>query len=314
MLYRALDVIFQHLFRLIAVLVLVPLLAGGIGLALDHAATVEARIWADKPIFTPAFATDRFASNDSPADIEAGILRELIGTSQFTTEVLTAVDSRYPDLSTDEQSRQETDLQTHVTVTTEGTHLFTLDYRTPNTARGRDVVNAMINAFGRQVQALDTSQVSVTQTALQGRVDQAQRDMNDAVQQAQMYFAQHQSQSVQNDPNYQTLIAQAQSRTDSYLAAQAQLDLAKGSQTAVFTLQSSFFHVVDQPFVVPLKIDQHLPAVKYLLFALVGILSAEVLLVYVIARRDPHIRAVQDVRRVGRFRPLGTTPTSVHAR
>jgi hypothetical protein len=313
MLYRALDVIFQHLFRLIAVLVLVPLVAGGVGLALDHAATVEARIWADKPIFTPAFATDRFASNDSPADIESGILRELIGTSQFTTEVLTAVDSEYPDLSTDEQGRQETDLQTNVLVTTEGTHLFALDYRTPYTARGRQVVIAIISAFGRQVQALDTSQVSVTQTALQGQVDQAQRDMNDAVQQAQTYFAQHHS-SVENDPTYQTLIAQAQSKTDSYLSAQARLDEARGAQTAVSTLQSSFFHVVDQPFVVPLKIDQHLPAVKYLLFALVGVLSAEVLLVYVIARRDPHIRAVQDVRRVGRFRPLGTTPTSVHAR
>ena len=313
MLYRALDVIFQHLFRLIAVLLLVPLVAGGVGLLLDHSATVEARIWADKPIFTPAFATDRFASDDSPADIEAGILRELVGTSQFTTEVLTAVDRRYPNFSTDEQNRQEADLQTNVTVTTQGTHLFTLDYKTPNTARGRVVVDAMIAAFGRQVQALDTSQVSVTQTALRGQVDQAQRDMNDAVQRAQTYLAQHQSQSVQNDPTYQTLIAQAQSKTDSYLAFQAQLDQAKGSQTAVYTLQSSFFHVVDQPFVVPLKIDQHLPAVKYLAFALVGVLAAEALFVYVVARRDPHIRAVQDIRRVGRFRPLGSTPTSVHS-
>jgi len=135
--------------------------------------------------------------------------------------------------------------------------------------------------------------------------------MNDAVSAAQAYLAQH--QSVENDPTYQTLVATAQSKTDSYLALQAQLDQAKGSQTAVFTLQSSFFHVVDQPFVIPLKIDQHLPAVKYLLFALVGVLSAEALLVYVVARRDPHIRAVQDIRRVGRFRPLGSAPGSIQA-
>jgi hypothetical protein len=311
MLYRALDVIFQHLFRLLAVVLLVPLVAGAVGLALDHAATVEARIWADKPIFTPAFATDRFTSGDSPADIESGILRELIGTSQFTTEVLTAVDFSYPNWSTDEQTSAEADLQTNVTVTTEGSHLFTLDYRTTNTARGRQVVNAIIAAFGRQVQALDTTQVSVTQTALQGQVDAAYRNMNDAVQAAQTYLAQH--QSVENDPSYQTLVAQAQSKTDSYLAMQAQLDEAKGAQTAVFTLQASFFHVVDQPVVVPLKIDQHLPAVKYLLFALVGVLAAETLLVYVVARRDPHIRAVQDIRRVGKFRPLGSAPGSIQA-
>jgi len=75
MLYRALDVIFQHLLRLIALLLLVPLVAGGVGLVLDHSATVDARIWADRAIFIPAFATDRFDSSDSPADIEAGILR-----------------------------------------------------------------------------------------------------------------------------------------------------------------------------------------------------------------------------------------------
>jgi hypothetical protein len=312
MLYRSLDVIFQLLFRLIAALVLVPLIAGGVGLALDHAPTVEARVWADKPIFTPAFATDRFTSTDSPADIESGILTELVGTTQFTTEVLTAVDFQFPNWSSDQQAAAEADLQTNVTVTTGGTHLFTIDYKTSNTARGRKIVNQMISAFGRQVQALDTTQVSVTQTALQGQVNTAYQDMTNAVQQAQTYLAQH--QSVDNDPNYQTLIAQAQSKTDSYLAAQAQLDEVKGSQTAVFTLQSSFFHVVDQPYVVPLKIDQHLPAVKYLAFGLVGILAAEVLLVYVIARRDPRIRAVQDIRRVGKFRPLGSTPASIRPR
>jgi hypothetical protein len=311
MLYRALDVIFQHLIRLIAVLLLVPLVAGGVGLVLDHSATVEARVWADKPIFTPAFATDRFASSDPPSDIEAGILRELIGTSQFTTEVLTAADFQFPNRTLDEQAVAEADLQTNVTVATQGSHLFTVDYKTPNTARGRVVVNAMIAAFGRQVQALDTNQVSLTQTALQGQRDATYRDMTDAVQQAQTYLAQH--QSVANDPTYQTLVAQAQSKTDSYLAAQAQLDQVKGSQTAVFTMQSSFFHVVDQPYVVPLKIDQHLPAVKYLLFALVGVLAAEALLIYVVARRDPRIRAVQDIRRVGKFRPLGSTPATIQA-
>src|SRR5262249_35156638 len=145
----------------------------------------------------------------------------------------------------------------------------------------RLIVNAIIAAFGRQVQALDTHQVSVTQAALQGQVDATYRGMTDAVQQAQSYLSQHQSPSIVNDPNYQTLIAQAQSKTDSSLAAQAQLDEVKGSQTAVFTLQSSFFHVIDQPFVVPLKIDQHLPAVKYLIFALVGVVAAEALYVYV---------------------------------
>src|SRR5262245_26591243 len=143
MLYRALDVIFQHLVRLIALLVVVPVAAVGAGLALDHSSTVEARIWADKPIFTPAFATDRFASTDPPALIEAGLLSELIGTTQFVAEVLTAVDTRYPGWSADQQIRAEADLQTNVTATSQGTHLFLLDYRTPDTTRGRRIIGAI---------------------------------------------------------------------------------------------------------------------------------------------------------------------------
>lgn len=311
MLYRALDVIFQHLFRLLAALLAVPIVAGGVGLALDHSLTVQARIWADKPIFTPSFATDRFNSSDSPANIEAGILRELIGTSQFPAKVLTAVDFQYPNWSPDHQERARLDLQQNVTVVTEGPHLFTVNYRTTDSVRGRSIVNAIIAAFGRQVQALDTNQVSVIQTALQSQVDAAYRDMNDAVRQAQGYLAQH--KSVANDPTYETLIADAQSKTDRYLGAKARLDEAKGSREAMLTMQSSFFHVVDQPFVVPLKIDQQLPAVKYALFALLCVAAAEALLVYVIARRDPRIRSVQDIRRVGKFRPLGSSPASTRA-
>jgi hypothetical protein len=306
MLYRALDVVFQHFFKLIMLVLAVPLVAGAIGLALDHSQTVEARIWADKPIFTPSFATDRFSSNDSPAAIESGILSELIGTTRFDNQILTAVDSDYQGWNSDRQAGAQADLQQNMTVSAEGAHLFTVSYRTPNPNRGRAVLNATISAFGRQVEELDTGQVTATLAALQSQVDTAYRGMDDAVRQAQIYIAGH--QSLNNDPTYFTLIAQAQSKTDIYLSAEAKLEEVKGNQAAVNTIQSSFFHVVDPPVVLPLKIDQHLPAVKYLLYALVGIGAAEALFVYTVARRDPRVRSVQDVRRVGHFRPLGSTP------
>ncbi len=306
MLYRALDVIFQHAYRRIGVVVAVPLTAGAIGFAIDHAATVEARIWADRPLFTPTFATDRFDSFDSPANIEAGILTELVNTSGFASEVLTRVDTDYPYWSAEHQISAETDLQRNITVFSEGTHLFVIQYRTTNPDHGKAVLTAVIAAFGREVQAIDTHQVSVTQTALQSQLDSAQQEMNDAVRQAQTYLAQH--RSVANDPDYQALIGQAQSKTDHYLSLQAQVDEIKGSQTAVSVLQSSFFHIVDQPFVVPFQLDLHAPAVKVAIYGLVGAVAAVTLYVYVTSRRGPRIRSVQDARRAGRFKPLGSAP------
>jgi hypothetical protein len=306
MLYRALDVVFQYILRLAAALVVVPLAVGGVGFVLDHSLTVEVRVWADRPLFTPTFATDRFNSTDPPSEVEAGILRELVATRGFAEEVLIKVNSDYRSWSPGRQDSAVAGLQSSVGVTTEGTHLFTVSYRTVDPDRGRSVVNAVLATFGREVQAIDTNQVSVTQAALKSQVDSAQRDMNDAVKQAQTYQAQH--ASVLNDPSYQALIGQAQSKTDQYLSLQARLDEIKSSQAAVSILQSSFFHVVDQPFVVPFTLDQHTPAVKYALYALIGIVSAEALFVYVVSRRDPRIRSVQDVRRAGQLRPLGSAP------
>ena len=305
MLHRALDVVFQHMFRLIAVVVVVPLGVGIVGLVLDHSSTVEVRIWADRPLYSPTFATDRFNSADTPADIESGLLRELIGTTSFSTKVLTAADPLYSSMSADQQERALANLQQDVVVSTEGVHLFTVSYKTLDTNRGRALVQAVITAFGNEVQTIDSNQLATVQRSLQSQADSALADMNDAVKQVQTYQVQH--GSGLNDPEYQTLVAQAKSKTGRYLAIKGQLDDVRGTQSAV-PQPSAIFHVVDQPYVVPFKLERRAPAVKYAAFGLIGVLSAEALLVYMLARRDPGIRSVQDVRLAGGFKPLGSAP------
>jgi hypothetical protein len=308
MLPRALDVVFQHMFRLIAGIVAVPVAAGLVGLVMDHSSTVEARIWADHPLYTPAFATDQFATTDSPSDIESGILRELLDTTSFSSKVLAAADPQFTAMNSDQQSAAMANLQKHTTVSVEGTHLFTVSYQTANAEQGRTMVQAIVTAFGSEVQNINSNQIAMTQQALQSQADSAQADMNAAVKQLQSYQAGHPSSASTNDPEYQSLQATAQAKTDRYLSIKSQLDDAQGSQTAV-SLQSSFFHVVDQPFVVPFRLDQHSVAFKYAGGALVAILGVEALLVYVIARRDPRIRSVLDVRQAGGFKPLGSAPS-----
>src|SRR5256885_12361650 len=149
MLHRALDVIFQYVIRLIAAIVVVPLAVGALGFAVDHSVVVEARVWADKPLFTPTFATDRFDSFNSPAEIEAGMVQELVNTSGFASEVLTQVDRDYPYWSADHQISAEGDLQHNLAVSADGTHPFTITYPTTNPNPGRTLLTPGVAAFRR---------------------------------------------------------------------------------------------------------------------------------------------------------------------
>ena len=74
------------------------------------------------------------------------------------------------------------------------------------------------------------------------------------------------------------------------------------------SIQASIFHVVDPPAAAPQGITRSSPAVRYSLTAVAGIALLEALLVYVLARRDPSVRSLEEVRREVGLRPLGSTP------
>src|SRR5262245_43937156 len=92
MVHRALDVVFQHLVKLLAGLILGTLLMGGIGYAIDRTPTVGVRLWAKRPVYTPNFTTDHFASYQWPSVIESSLLTELLGTDTFINHLLLTID------------------------------------------------------------------------------------------------------------------------------------------------------------------------------------------------------------------------------
>lgn len=307
MVHRALDVVFQHLIKLIAVLILVPLLMGGVGYALDRTPTVGVRLWAQRPLYTPNFATDRFSSYLWPSTIEAGLLTELLGTDTFVDRLLVIIDPQSPYWPQEVKDSNVADLRQNIATTTEGEHLFLVTYRTTQLDRGRSVLNNLIIAFGAEMLAIDTGTVSSVESALQIQFKSAKQAMDAAIKQSEMYRSQH--ANVTADPNYQSLVTQAQSLTDRYLSLQAQIGQIQESKSAVTTLQSSFFHVVDPPAVLPKQIiTKQSLTLRLAIGGLGGVFALEALIVYVIARRDPGIRSVEDVRRQIGLKPLGSAP------
>lgn len=310
MIHRSLDVAFQHLGWLLVGLLLVPIGAAAASTALDRSQVVSAKIWADKPTYTPKFTSDRFDSFQTPAQVEASLLQEMVATDSFDSSVLSKTDPGYAGWSQSHQQQAASDLRTSFSIDSQGEHLFVISYRTARVDRGIVVLKAIIDVFSAAVQELESGQVGTAQAVLQGQLDSAKQAMNSAVAAAQAYKSGHglSESAAQLDPAYAQLQGQARTKTELYLSVLAQVDDAQASRNAVGKIQASVFHVVDPPALTPQKLSTSTPAVKYTLAAFAGVAVLEALLVYVLARRDPNLRSLEDVRREVGLRPLGSTP------
>jgi hypothetical protein len=310
LIHRSLDVVFQYLRWLVVGLLLIPLSVGATSIALDRSQVVSAKIWADKPSFTLKFTNSRFDSFQTPAQVEASLMQEMVATDSFTRTVLSKTEPQYGSWSRAHQEQAATDFRKSISIDSQGDHLFVVSYRTADAAHGVTVLRAVIDAFTAAVRELESGQVATAQNVLKGQLEAAHQDMNNAVAQLQTYKSAHGlgENAAQSDPAVAQLQGQAKTKTDQYLSVLAQVDEAEASQGAVASIQASIFHVVDQPAVTPQRLGPATPGVRYALSALAAVLIAEALLVYVLARRDPSVRSPEDVRRELGLKPLGSAP------
>jgi hypothetical protein len=307
MAHRALDVVFQHIFKLIAGLILVTVLMGGIGYVIDRTPTVGMRLWAQRPVYTPNFSTDHFTSFLWPSAIECNLLIELLATDTFINHLLVTIDPQSAYWRQELRDSVASDLRQNIAATPEGEHLYLVTYRTARIDYGRRILDRLIVAFGAEIQAIDTETVTSAESAVRVQFNSAKQAMDDAIKQAETYRTQHSRPEA--DPNYQSLVTQAHTLTDRYLSLQAQLGQVQQSKSAVAAVQSSLVRVADPPSVIPKRLISKQSLMLRLGIGSFGaMLALEALLVYVIARRDPSIRSVEDIRRQIGLRPLGSAP------
>jgi hypothetical protein len=305
-------VIFQYLPALVAVLLLPALVIGGAGLALDRSQVVETKVWAERPIFTPQFSPQQFAPGENPADTEAATFQEMIGTDTYMGQVLARVEPDYAGWSESHKASAAALTARNLSVRSAGGHLFLVDFRTEQPEYGKRLLTAVVDVFGKTLVQLQSAQVGSVQSSFQAQLDGARQQVDQAVAQAESYRQAHHIdfQAAANDPNYNSLQAQAKVKLDQYLTLAAQADAAAASEQAVPAIQAALLRVVDQPAVAPKTLSSSTPALRAAMIVLAASAVAAVLFVYVVARRDPRVRCLEDVRRdVGSgLRLLGTAP------
>jgi hypothetical protein len=309
--YRAVDVVFQYLKPLIGLLLVIPLAVGGFGFVFGHQQVVTARVWADRPVFTPDFTSDLYSGIESPAQIESSLMLELMGTDSFASSVERTVEPEFETRSPSAQDQALANLRASFDVTPKGDHLFVISYICTQAAYGISVLQAIIQNYGIALMEIESSQVGAAAGALQSNLEAAQQAMNLAIKAAQTYQAQRHlsDQDAQRDPNYSTLLSQARLQTDNYLKLLALVDAAHASQQAAISVPSAMFHIVDPPALAPQPvISSTTPGLKQAGVALGAVAAIEALLVYVVARRDPTIRSGEDIRRALGLKPLGSVP------
>lgn len=307
MVHRSLDVIFQYFFRLGAGVLLVPLALGAIGFGLDSTPTVGIRLWANRQLFAPSIVADHTANFFWPSTAESMLLLELLETDSFANRVLVTLDPDSANWPAQRRDNLIADLRQNVDANAEGAHLFVVTYRTRLVERGKILLTKLVEAFGAEIEAIDAGTVSAAEQAVQTQFTTAKQAMENAIKQAETYRSQH--PKTDTDPVYQSMVTQAQSLTDRYLDLQAQIGRIQQSQSAVATLRSSYFRIVDPAAVFQQQIiSKKSMMLKLGLGGLGSMLALEGMIVYVVAKRDPRIRSVEDVRRRFGLRPLGSAP------
>lgn len=315
MVRRALDVLFQHLGRLLAGIVLIPMVVGGAALVFTRADVVSAKLWTDKSAVSGDAGTSRdptaadFDPSLTPAQRQAAVLAELVQTNSFMNRAFQAQPAAGAIPRRDRQPLQQA-VRAGFTATALGTNVLELAFTTPRAAEGVALMRSIISAYGQTLADLQAKQAAAAASAVEKQLDGARQSMDDAVNKAQAYAANHHLSTLTatEDPDYASLATDAQTKTNAYLGLVDQYREEVDAQQAATSAVAALYHVMDPPGATPQPLTSRSPAVRAALYGLLAVLALEVGFVYNSARRDPRIRTGTEVARALGVRALGAVP------
>jgi uncharacterized protein involved in exopolysaccharide biosynthesis len=306
---RWLDLVFQYLGRLAVALVVLPAVAGLAYLAIDRTQVVSTRIWADPPAYSGQDLSPVGPQALFPADSDISIMNELVLTDSFVDQVLGA-DPTYPGQAEDAKVAMRASFRSSLQVSRQGPNLIGIQYTTSDPTYGVGLLNNLVKVYGDTLKKLQLNLADAAGNVLQSQLQAALTDRDAAVGSLQAFVDTHSAltpEQLAADPTYVTLSGQAHAKSDQYLTLLVQSEQVDMLRAAVPNAQPTAFHVVDPPTLEHTGLSLKSPAVRITLQTLAGVAGFEMLLIYVMARRDPRIRSGEDAARVLDVPYLGST-------
>ena len=309
--HRILDILFQYLGRMTIGLLVVPALVGAAIYVGDRSATLTTRVWAATPVYLTSASLSKEFAGVSPAAGTQALALELLASDSFLDSVLLKAEPGFTAAGPDGKAADRARVRSSLKFTIPGPNLLVISYSTSDPAAGVAFLNQFIATMGASLVSIQTAQANGMVSSVVNQLPAAQAAMQDALAKVNAYGPGASPTALARDPRYQTLVADAQAKTQYYISLEDLVHQAELLKEEVPNSSQAMFRVLDPPAADPRTIDLRTPFVRYALLALAGVAVAEGLLLYLLAVRDPRVRSGREVRAQLGIQLLGSTPRVV---
>jgi uncharacterized protein involved in exopolysaccharide biosynthesis len=304
---RTLEAIFRHPFRLLVLIVLLPIVGVAVAyLMVPRTYQSTASLWALQRYFVIGSTGPESDLLSTPAQTQATALTELLQTRSFVDSVVKGIDLA-PTLGLDSTTMnnplqlEETlfnEISKHTVITPSAYDLFEISYINRNPRIAQQIVASIISNYGTQGLGLSIAEGQNLLGSYQTQLANAQKSLTDAVTAETHYARAHPNLSqaqLANDPQYTLLDGerlQAQSTVQNLHNTINTIQQAINTQG---TQAGTLFQVIDAPQLPYVPVSR---TKNYLIGAGAGLvvaLLACTLYLVIVVRRDHAVYSAADV-------------------
>lgn len=317
---RVLEAVFRRLYRLLALLILVPFVSLAVAyIIIPHMYEAQASLWALHRYAVIGATGLESNLQASPADTQSAALTELLQTRSFALAIAHAVNlAPTLHLSSDVLANPNklddalyVEISQNVKATSGGYNLYVLTYDNRDPVVARAVLAQVVNDFANQSTQFSVAEGQQLLSSYQSQLVAAQNTENQDAAAEAHYLTSHadlNAQELANDPQYQALHAQTVQAQNNVQSIQNEISTIQQQISAQGSGASSLFKIVDSSHV----LTQPVSRLKTYLYvggvAFAVALLACVLYLLVILRRDRSVYTPLDLQKVSAWPVLMQLP------
>ena len=281
--FKYIEVLFRHWFRFALLCILVPVLAGGVGLFLFQGKDGSAQLWVDNPGYIGNVSTaSGWNQYLTPAQNAVDSLDQYVSTDTFYSQLGQSLMDSHTAGNTTERDQILSDTRTSLTIISNGSHLVQLKVECRVAQACTTVLNTTIQLWTSWLIQTEQQQADVAIQFYTSQLQSAKDRLQTASDALNAYTAAHPRLTIADlkpDPQLDRLesdVSQAQTSVndiqDKLQSIQFNRDAAAEiDQTAVRVIDSprtsgGHFTSVTKKYAIAIAVAAAVPGVAYLVF------------------------------------------------